>query len=187
MKSIFAVRKPAENGVVSPAKRRSTKLRGEDGAAMVETAISASVLLMVLIGMTQLFMALYGYHYVAYAAREGTRWAMVRGSECSIDSATMPNCGAVGTDVQTHVQGLGFPGIDSTKVTASVKWMTASSPTASAPTAWTLCSTDSPDPGCNAPGHMVVVDVTYAYPLSIPFLNNQTVNMTSTSSMAVTQ
>jgi hypothetical protein len=137
--------------------------------------------------MTQLFLALYGYHYVAYAAREGTRWAMVRGSECRFDSTTMPNCGAAGTDVQTHLQGLGFPGIDSTKVTASAKWMTASIPTPSSPTTWTLCSTDTAVSPCNDPGHMVVVTVTYSYPLSIPFLNKQTLNMTSTSSMMITQ
>jgi Flp pilus assembly protein TadG len=186
MKSLFAVRKPAENGVVSTstANGRGTKLRGEDGAAMVETAISASVLLMVLIGMTQVFMALYGYHYVAYAAREGTRWAMVRGSDCSTDSLTMPYCGAAGTDIQSHIQGLGFAGIDSTLVTAKATWMM---PTAATPTSWTLCSTDSPGANCNLPGNMVVVDVTYAYPLNIPFLNKQTVNMTSTSSMVITQ
>jgi Flp pilus assembly protein TadG len=183
MKSISAVRAGAENVTRSTTKLRRAGLREEDGAAMVETAISASVLLMVLIGMTQLFMGLYGYHYVAYAAREGTRWAMVRGSECSTDSLTMPNCGAVGADIQSHVQGLGFPGIDSTKVTATAKWMTPST----YPTSWTLCSTDTPGTNCNIPGHMVVVDVTYAYPLSIPFLNKQTLNMTSTSSMVITQ
>lgn len=170
-----------------PMETKRKGLRNEEGAAMVETAISSAVLLSVLIGMAQLFMALYGYHYVAYAAREGTRWAMVRGSECSVDSASMPYCGAAGADIQSHVQGLGFPGIDATKVTATAKWMTASQPTPTSPTTWTVCSTDTVGTGCNAPGHMVVVDVTYAYPLNIPFVSNTSVSMTSTSSMVITQ
>lgn len=166
---------------------RHKGLRSDEGGAMVETAISSAVLLSVLIGMTQIFMALYGYHYVAYAAREGTRWAMVRGSQCSVDSSTMPDCGAAGTDIQTYLQGLNFPGIDSTQVTATATWMTASQPTATSPTAWTTCSTGSPGAGCNAPGQMVVVAVTYAYPLSIPFVGKTSLNMTSTSSMVITQ
>jgi Flp pilus assembly protein TadG len=160
---------------------------GESGAALVETALSATVLLALLIGMMQTFLALYGYHYVAYAAREGSRWAMVRGGDCYLQG-TMPNCNANQNDIQTYVRSLGFPGIDSSNVTVTAAWDQPSTPTATAPTiSWSTCSTGTPGTGCNAPGHMVVVDVTYAFPLNIPFVSNRTLNMTSTSSMVISQ
>jgi Flp pilus assembly protein TadG len=160
-------------------------MRSESGAALVETALSATVLLALLMGMMQTFLALYGYHYVAYAAREGSRWAMVRGANCHLQG-TMPNCGAVQSDIQTYVRSLGFPGIDSNNVTVTAAWDSPITLTAGAPTTWSTCSTVTPV-GCNIPGDMVVVDVTYAFPLNIPFVSNRTLNMTSTSSMVISQ
>jgi Flp pilus assembly protein TadG len=163
-------------------------VRCEKGAALVETALSATVLLALLMGMMQTFLALYGYHYVAYAAREGSRWAMVRGADCHLDGLTMTHCGAQQSDIQTYVRSLSFPGIDSNNVTVTAAWDSPSTPTTAAPTiSWSTCSTGTPATGCNNPGHIVVVDVTYAFPLNIPFVSNRTLNMTSTSSMVISQ
>lgn len=157
---------------------RLKKYREEKGSALVETALSATILLGLILGSMEMFMALYSYHYVSYAAREASRWAMVRGSECGTYSSTMPNCGAQGSDIQTYVQGLNYPGINSNNITVTANWAT---PSASTPTSWTTCATQ-----CNAPGDTVVVDVTYAFPLNLPFFNNTTLNMSSTSSMVIT-
>ena len=162
-------------------------IRGEKGSALVETALSATVLLALLIGMMQAFLAFYGYHYVAYAAREGSRWAMVRGSDCHLDSMTMPDCGVTQSELQTYIRGLNFPGINSNNVTVTASWDQPSAPTDAAPSiTWSTCSTGTPGT-CNVPGHMVVVNVTYAYPLNIPFMRTTSLNMTSTSSLVISQ
>lgn len=167
--------------------RLRQRARSEAGSALVETAISATILLGILIGMMQGFLALYGYHYVSYAAREGSRWAMVRGSQCLTDSVTMPGCNAAQSDIQAYVQSLNFPGIDSNNVTVTAAWNQPSTPTTSAPSVtWSTCSTGTPG-SCNVPGNMVVVNVTYAFPLNIPFMKSATLNMTSASSMVISQ
>lgn len=158
-------------------KSLRARLGSERGGAMVETAISASILLTAVLGLMQGFLALYGYHYVSYAAREASRYALVRGSSCHLDSATMPNCGVTSDELQTYIQGLGFPGIDSSKVTVTANW---SAPTATTPTSWASCT-------CNDPGDMVSVKVNYAFPFNIPFASSTTVNMSSTSSMVISQ
>ncbi|HEX5234264.1 MAG TPA: TadE/TadG family type IV pilus assembly protein [Silvibacterium sp.] len=168
----------SSDGGVTKVKTMRKRLCSECGGAMVETAISASILLTVVLGLMQGFLALYGYHYVSYAAREASRWAMVRGSSCHLNSATMTDCGASQDNIQTYVQGLGFPGIDSSKVTVTASWAV---PTATTPTSWTSCAP------CNDPQDMVTVKVNYAFPFNIPFLSNTTVNMSSTSSMVISQ
>lgn len=160
--------------------RWQRKIRSEKGAAAVEFALSASVALAMLIGTFQLFMMFYTYHYVSFAAREGSRWALVRGSQCSSDSATMPDCGATQTEIQTYVQSLGFPGINSSAyMTATVTWY---SPSASTPTTWTACATV-----CNAPGDLVSVTVNYAFPVAVPWVRATSYNLSSTSQMVISQ
>ncbi len=52
----------------------------ERGSSAVEFALSAAVLFMLMFGVMLMCLALYSYHFVAEAAREGTRYEMVRGS-----------------------------------------------------------------------------------------------------------
>lgn len=158
---------------------RLRKYRDERGNTLVETALSVTILLGLIFGSMEMFMALYSYHYVSYAAREASRWAMVRGSQCRYDSATMPDCGALQSDIQTYVQGMDYPGINSNNITVTANWAL---PSASTPTTWTTCATQ-----CNAPGNTVTVNVTYAFPLNLPFFQSTTLNMSSTSSMVITQ
>ncbi|HEX5234258.1 MAG TPA: TadE/TadG family type IV pilus assembly protein [Silvibacterium sp.] len=147
----------------------------EAGGTLVETALSASILLAVMMGLFEMFLALYSYHYVSYAAREGSRYAIVRGSKC----INLPDCGISSDDVQTMVQGLGFPGIDSTSVVVTTTWYSASAVT---PTTWTVCPSV-----CNAPGNLVKVSVSYPYPLTLPFIKKMTLSLSSTSEMAISQ
>jgi Flp pilus assembly protein TadG len=109
----------------------------ESGGTLVETAISISVLLTFIFGAIEVGLMLYSYHFVSYAAREGTRYAIVRGSTCSGFSSACP---AAASDIQNYVSGLGFPGIDISTSDVSVAWASYSSSTAT----WTTCS------NCNA-------------------------------------
>lgn len=160
---------------------RLKKYREDKGSVVVETALSTIVLFGLILGSMEMFLALYSYHYVSYAAREASRWAMVRGSQCpnyTSYSSTMV-CGAKQGDIQSYVQGLNFPGINPNNITVTASW---SLPSASTPTTWTSCANQ-----CNDPGNLVVVNVTYAFPLNLPFFQSTTLNMSSTSSMVITE
>ena len=168
------------------AKRlRVAAVLNEQGGSLVEMAISCLILIPVLFGIIQLSIGLYCYHYAADAAREATRWAIVRGSTCNglfgsgYCSPTSANTnGADGADIAQYVRTLGYP--YSSRVTTTTKWCTKS---ASNPATWTSCST-TPD---RTPGNQVQVTVSYAYPLIIPFVKSNTINLSSVSSMTIVQ
>jgi hypothetical protein len=138
-------------------------------------AMSASVLLMTLIGLMKICMAVYTYHFVSEAAREGSRYAIVRGSACT----NFPSaCPAVtdGSDLSTYVKSLSYPGITSSAMTVTSSY--------SGFPVGVICT---PSSACNNPGNLVTVHVQYAFPLSIPFIGSRTLNMTSTSAMVISQ
>ena len=150
-----------------------SRIRGEQGSAIVETAISMVLLLTVLFGVIEICLALYTYHYISDAAREGTRYAIVRGSACE---APGNPCPATAAEVQSYVQGLGFPGISSSAMTVTTAW-----------SAYPVGGTCSPSASCNNPGNLVTVTVNYKFPLSIPFVPNSNISMSSTSAMVISQ
>lgn len=148
--------------------------RGEEGATIVEMALTMVILLSVMFGLIELCFALYSYHFVSDAAREGSRYAIVHGSTCSVSgvSCTAP----VGsTQIQTYVQNLGYPGINPSNLIVTASY--------SAYPAGGTCNAT----GCNGPGDLVTVVAKYTFKLSIPFVKVQTLNMTSTSSMVISQ
>jgi Flp pilus assembly protein TadG len=61
-------------------ERLGIALRREEGATLVEAAVGLVVLLALFIAILQICLALYASHFVADAAREGSRYAIVRGS-----------------------------------------------------------------------------------------------------------
>ena len=180
---------------------------------MVEFAIASSVLFAMLFGIIELGMALYCYTFVSEAAREASRYAAVRGqNSCSADVATDGNCNLgpvkVGSSqtayttqpLQTWVQALPLPFAQNMTVTAT--WW---APTVSSGhMVWTTsCTTEydtsSSEVGgavdgttgggtynqCNLAGHAVQVQVSYPFPLAIPFVMNRSVTVHSTSTMVI--
>lgn len=148
---------------------------GERGQSIVETVICLIILLTVLFGIIEASLAVYSYHFIAQAAREGTRYGAVRGSACNNLAAACP---ASSADIQNYVKNLGFPGID-----YSVAAMTVTAncgPVGSTPAA--ICS--SPN---NNPGNLVRVAITYRFPLGIPFVPTSTITMNSASQMVIAQ
>jgi Flp pilus assembly protein TadG len=177
------------HGFVQRAERKDAAksvLHSEEGATLVETAIAMSVFLAVLFGVIQMSLALYAYHFVSDAAREASRWAMVRGSKCST-SINMAFCsptsslsaGADNTDIQAYVRSMGYPFASS--LTTSTVWYSASTST---PTTWTACGTAA---ACKVAGNQVTVTVSYSFPLNIPFWKNTNLGVSSTSSMVISE
>jgi Flp pilus assembly protein TadG len=149
-----------------------------DGATLIEFAAGSAVMLALLIGTVETCLAFYTYHVTADAAREATRWAMVRGSTSCTNTPNLTDCDASAAEIQTFVSNLGFLKISTSDVTVS--WLTSSG---TQPASWTTCTTGT----CNVPGNQVQVQVTYPFVTHIPFLTHQSWNITSTSAVVISQ
>jgi Flp pilus assembly protein TadG len=173
------------------ARRGSARLPGlrklgrDDGATIVETTIALMLVIMpMLFGCIEVCLGLYAYHFTSDAAREATRWAIVRGSQCSTNTPGLDHCNAAQSDIQTYVRGLGYPGANTLTVTAS--WMTATTTTNASnqtTTTWSACTTGT----CNAPGNIIQVKVTYPYTMSIFSWKSAAININSNAAMVVAQ
>lgn len=140
---------------------------GERGSNLVEYGIVLTLLLMMLFGLIDFGRALYAYHFVSDAAREGTRYAMVRGSTC-----TSPGCPASGSDIQNYLKNVPA-GIDPAQLTVTPTWN---------PNGNLNCTGAQ-----NAPGCVVEVQVSYNFNFMLPFLPRSTVVMQSSSQMVISQ
>jgi len=62
------------------------KRGGEVGSAIVESALSLTVFLMILFATMDFGRMVFAYNFVSYAAREATRYAVVRGTAHPVDA-----------------------------------------------------------------------------------------------------
>jgi Flp pilus assembly protein TadG len=154
------------------------------GAGVLEMAISSAILFVMFFGVFQVALGSYTSHYVSDAAREGARYAIVRGSTSCTNTPNLSNCGATPTTIAAYVTGLTYPGIVPANMTVTVTYLTATSSTSTGVllTTWATCSGT-----CNVPGNMVNVAVSYAFPLNIPFVPRKTINVSSSSQMVIQQ
>ena len=149
------------------------------------------IILPLLFGAMDFSRAMYAYHFVAYAAREGSRWASVRGAQCV---SPMTNCGAAlgGSGlVYTYIQGFipagmyvtGCSGSSAGSLCATV----TNTPVGLEADGVTSCTNSGNNPQ-DYPGCVVQVQVTYYYGFTMPFLSQITpIKMTSTSQMTISQ
>ena len=153
-------------------------IHDERGNALVEFALSASILFVVLFGIMETSRAIYSYHFVTYAAQEGARYAVVHGGDwpnvCS--STVIFGCKASDSDVQTYVRNLTPPGLDSSSVTVTRTWLNTS------PNCTSSC-TCAP----NLRGCYVKVKVAYSFSFSVPFLPTSALNLVGTSVKVIQQ
>jgi Flp pilus assembly protein TadG len=176
---------PMASSPVAARFRTRRGANGEGGATLVETAISISVVLLLIFGVFDFSLAFYTYHYVSDAAREGSRWAMVRGNKSCTQNSNLSGCDATPDEVATYVKGLGYPGIDSVDyMTVSTTWLSAGTLSGTTGQVWSSCGTTDT---CKAPGNQVQVTVSYNFPLNIPFVNQQAFTVSSTSTMVISQ
>ena len=164
-------------GSAEAVERRRLGVRSDEGATIVEFALSCSILCMMLFGIVEVSLAVYTYDFVSEAARDGARYAIVRGNRCT----GMTDCNATSAQIQTHVQTLNYPAINTSNLTVTTTWLSA----ASAPPnmTWSSCSGS----GCNKIGNAVNVQVQYPFTLSVPFSPVLTINLSNTSQMVIAQ
>lgn len=145
------------------------------GQVLVETALCLVLLFGLLSGLMLLALTIYEYHSMSQSAREGSRWAAVRGS-ASCTTTHVDHCNASATDIANYVAGLGFSYITSSNVT--VLWCTP--PLGG--TAGTCSGTTK-----NDPGNLVQVQVTLSTKVVAPMLSSNAITMGSTSQMVIAQ
>ncbi|WP_348263882.1 pilus assembly protein [Telmatobacter sp. DSM 110680] len=149
------------------------------GSESVEFALSFSLW----IGAAFLIMygsfALYAAHFVANAAEEACRYAMVRGSSWNgaSCSANALDCTATSDDISSYVKSALPPGMSSANLSVSSSWpgTTASGDT---------CDTED---GVNSPNCIVKVTVTYQFTFPVPFFTQNTLPLKSTSIVTISQ
>lgn len=170
----------------------------QDGASLVEVAVSLSVYLMLLFSVTELSLTMYSYNFVSDAAREATRFAVIRGANSCYAGAGFPNCNLGPTNISSatnanrnpvlqYIDGLRYPGLDANNLSANVTWWIARQ-NANGNTNWTTqCPgrVDAKGNACNAEGNAVRVVVTYNFPLNLPWMRASLVRVSSTSQMVI--
>jgi hypothetical protein len=120
-----------------------------------------------LLGIADFSRALYAFHFVSNAAREGTRFASVRGANCINTTPIVSACPAGVSDVSNFLQDVPL-GIDKNNVIVS-----------SAVT--TTCNW----PAKNAVGDNACITVTYTFNFLFPFVSKKTLTLTSTSTSVI--
>jgi Flp pilus assembly protein TadG len=167
----------------------------ERGSAILEFGLIAVVLFAFIFGIIDFGRALFTYHFVANAAREGARYASVRGYACGQNSefAGSMECPASQITIQTYVQGeASGSGLNQNFLNVTANWY----PQVKSPNNPSVCQQYNTYPGC-----MVQVKVTYPFSFILPLMpkgtcsvqnNSGTTNtgnicITSTSEMVITQ
>lgn len=146
------------------------------GTTLLEFALVIILFLTMFFGIIDFARALYTYHFVTNAAREATRFAIVRGSSCS---APLVPCNAQQPDILTFVQGITPSGIKSANVAVNPSWP-GIGPGTGANGGCNTTNGQSNNPGC-----LVQVQVTYPFNFIFPFMPSGSC-MVGSGSQAVT-
>ncbi len=81
--------------------RRRLAIGGESGSVVVELALILPVFFLIVFGMLEISRVVYTNHTLAHAAREGARFAMVRGSRSASPASTQDIDAAVRSQAVT--------------------------------------------------------------------------------------
>lgn len=177
---------------------RLNKLCGEGGSSLVETAISLCLYLGLLIGVIELLLTVYSYHFVSDAAREATRYAVIRGANSCYPNPLFPDCNLGPADILSktnprhnpvlqYIESIRYPFLNPDNLSADVTWW-VSRQNANGTTNWTTqCAGQADTNGnpCNAEGNAVKVVVTYDFPLSLPLVRIPLIKVSSSSQMVI--
>ena len=141
---------------------------GERGASLPEAAIVMTLLLTFMFGIVDFGRAFYTYDLVSHLARQGARWAIVRGSQCT----GLDHCPAQqgSADIQQYVQSLSEGATDASQITAQLSFPSC---------------TGAGGGANNAPGCVAQVTVSYPFKFLLPFVHAGQITMTSSSQMVI--
>lgn len=159
---------------------RKSLWRDQAGSEVVEFTLSAGVFMACVFGFMELCVVLFMLNSVNEAARQGARWASVRGTSSSVTSSGtttcvnphITTCPAQSSDIQNYVDTM--PGMSASRTTVTVNWCNA---------AGTSCTTTESNA---TPGNMVEVKVSYKF-ASVPYFSSTAITLTSTAEKVIWQ
>lgn len=140
----------------------SNRRRKQRGSALLEGALSFSAFLMLTFGVMEFSMAVFAYNWVSYAAREGARWASVRGNTYVPVGATV-GTPATQDQISAYVKSQAV-GLVASNVTVTAAW--------------------TPD---NSPGSNVKVTVAYNVIPLVGLALTNSMSVSSASQLIITQ
>jgi hypothetical protein len=142
---------------------------------LVESAICILLFVTMALGILGFGVAIFSYSFISHAAREGTRYAMVHGANCS-------SCNLTSAQIASYVTGIAPPGISTSAMTVDVY---CGAPSSTPPTG-DCGGTTSGTPNDN-PGNVVYVKVIYSYSFLKGFLHINSISMTTASERVIWQ
>jgi len=101
------------------SRQRAVSPRGEKGATLVESALVFTLFLFIVFGVMDFGRLVFAFNFVAYGAREGTRYASVRGSGSGR--------AVQASDVRSYVARQAVA-LDSSRLTVNTTWSPDNSP-----------------------------------------------------------
>lgn len=148
-------------------------VRETTGSELVEFAVSAGLLLMVVFSIIDGSRIVYAHHFVAQAAAAGVRYSSLHGNSwpTACTDANTPACIASTANVIAFVAQSATVGVSPANLTVVPSW-SGTTPGGDA------CS----DGSTNAPGCMVTVQVKYVFKFTLPFIPHSTITMNSSAS-----
>jgi Flp pilus assembly protein TadG len=152
----------------------------DSGSEVVEFAISVCVWLACIFAIMYGSFALYASHFVANAAEEGARYAIVRGSGwngASCSTSSNLDCTATSSDISNYISSSLPPGLSSSNLTVLSSWPGTTSTGAT-------CDTQS---GSNSQSCIVKVQVKYSFSFPLPFLTRNTIPLASSAEMTIAE
>jgi len=170
--------------------------RSQRGAALVEYAFVLILFLSLLFGISGFGHALYVYHAINNAAKEGTRWAAVNGQTCKDDEdggtcngTNGMNNGPASTDqIKAYVTAHLPESLDPASATVNASFL---APSGSPPVCTVAVANPTGPPGSTVgpfeknPGCTVQITVQYTYNFMFPLIHTSPVNMSVTSEMVI--
>lgn len=143
----------------------------EDGSQLVEFALAATIFFTLIFGVIEFSLAIYAGNFVAIAAQQGTRYAMVRGGDWTNSCATVSSysCEATAANVQQYILNQPHPSLNLTANNI------ASIVTVTWPGTSTACTANPKAQGCP-----VEVQISYPFQLNLPYYS-PSITITSTS------
>src|SRR5437016_9371204 len=114
----------AMNSRIPVSRRRRSRQKGN---VIVEVALTFVAFMFLTVGTMEFSMAMQGYDFCSYAARDATRWASVRGAQsataasCDSTKGTADGCPASAGDITTYVKSLAVA-LETSRLTVTSTW-----------------------------------------------------------------
>jgi Flp pilus assembly protein TadG len=135
----------------------------EDGSALIEFALTLPTLCGLLFCFLELCLLFYSYDMISESAREGTRYAIVRGASCQTTAGA--SCETTAAQVNTYVSNLGWPNLAGGTMVVDTTY----------------------PKGSDAVGNPVQIKVTYTFRITMHFVPTNSISLSSTSVMYILQ